>query len=332
MFIRLTRLDNSPIWLNASFIVTVEPRRGGGTIVVPIGDGLDYEVREKAEAVLALLSDAPVPAVVPVPVSDCLTQTPDDVSPDPERSPEPEIPPRGGRPADEKQREADSKPCPPRGATSRADRGGRGATALPGAAIASTDHVSAEKPIVTPAAKATDETAPAEVASEETPSAEPSAEPEKPARKTRKTATKKTTAAKPRKRTTKKAAAAEEDALAEPQPEPSAAESAKPLEDGDRSANAEPSAAEPPAVEAAPAKAAAAKPRRSARDFAKPEVSDFPLSDDQIERLRKMMPKSVRKLSNTLVAQFKVEEPEAAIKGLEDRGVLRLEFNHVVWA
>lgn len=312
MFIRLTRLDNSPIWLNASFIVTVEPRRGGGTIVVPIGDGLDYEVREKAEAVLALLSDAPVPAVVPVPVSDCLTQTPDDVSPDPERSPEPEIPPRGGRPADEKQREADSKPCPPRGATSRADRGGRGAAALPGAAIASTDQVAAEKPIATPTAKATDETAPAEVASEETPSAEPSAEPEKPARKTRKTATKKTTAAKPRKRTTKKAAAAEEDALAEPQPEPPAAESAKPVEDGDQSA--------------------AAKPRRSARDFAKPEVSDFPLSDDQIERLRKMMPKSVRKLSNTLVAQFKVKEPEAAIKGLEDRGVLRLEFNHVVWA
>ena len=67
-------------------------------------------------------------------------------------------------------------------------------------------------------------------------------------------------------------------------------------------------------------------------DFAKPEGADFPLSDDQIERLRKMMPKSVRKLSNTLVAQFKVEEPEAAIKGLEDRGVLKLEFNHVVWA
>lgn len=307
MFIRLTRLDNSPIWLNASFIVTVEPRRGGGTIVVPIGDGLDYEVREKAEAVLALLSDAPVPAVVPVPVSDCLTQTPDDVSPEPERSPEPDLTAKtGGRPF-EKPAE---KPVVAKPAESRSEK---------------------------PAAKVAEEPVPAEVASVETPSAEPSAEPEKPARKTRKTATKKTTAAKPRKRTTKKAAAAEEDALAEPQPEPPAAESAKPLEDGDQSTNAEPSAAEasatePPAVEAAPAKAAAAKPRRSARDFAKPEVSDFPLSDDQIERLRKMMPKSVRKLSNTLVAQFKVEEPEAAIKGLEDRGVLRLEFNHVVWA
>lgn len=285
MFIRLTRLDNSPIWLNASFIVTVEPRRGGGTIVVPIGDGLDYEVREKAEAVLALLSDAPVPAVVPVPVSDCLTQTPDDVSPEPERSPEPDLTAKtGGRPF-EKPAE---KPEVAKPAESRCEK---------------------------PAAKVAEEPAPAEVAPQETPSAEPSAEPEKPARKTRKTSTKKTTAAKPRKRTTKKAAAAEEETAAEPQPEPPAAEPAKQSED-----------------EVPPAKTAETKPRRSAKDFARPEVSDFPLSDDQVERLRRMMPKSVRKLSNTLVAQFKIEEPEAAIKSLEDRGVLRLEFNHVIWA
>ena len=60
MFIKLTRLDNSPIWLNASFVVTVEPRKGGGAIVVPIGDGLDYDVREPAEVVLSLLAGAPV--------------------------------------------------------------------------------------------------------------------------------------------------------------------------------------------------------------------------------------------------------------------------------
>ena len=81
-FVRLTRLDGRPIWLNASFVVTVEPRNGGGTTVVPIGDGLDYDVRETPEAVLAYLDGAPVPEVVPVPTSDALVPTPDDVSPD----------------------------------------------------------------------------------------------------------------------------------------------------------------------------------------------------------------------------------------------------------
>ena len=83
MFIKLTKLDNSPVWLNASFIVTVEPRKGGGSIVVPIGDGLDYDVRERCEDVLAKLEGAPIPKVVPIPVSDCLTKTPADVSPEP---------------------------------------------------------------------------------------------------------------------------------------------------------------------------------------------------------------------------------------------------------
>lgn len=82
MFIRLTRLDNSPIWLNAAFIVTVEPRKGGGSVVVPVGDGLDYDVREAPEAVLALLGDAPAPAILPIPTKDALTPTPEDVSPE----------------------------------------------------------------------------------------------------------------------------------------------------------------------------------------------------------------------------------------------------------
>ena len=81
-FVRLTRLDGSPIWLNASFVVTIEPRKGGGSVVVPIGDGLDYDVREAPEAVLVYLDGAPVPEVVPVPTSDALTPTPEDVSPD----------------------------------------------------------------------------------------------------------------------------------------------------------------------------------------------------------------------------------------------------------
>ena len=90
MYIKLTRFDNRPVWLNAAFVVTVEPRRdGNGSVVVPIGDGLDYDVRESPEDVLRMLEGCPAPQVVPVPVSDCLTKTPADVSPEPERkSPE----------------------------------------------------------------------------------------------------------------------------------------------------------------------------------------------------------------------------------------------------
>ena len=82
MFIQLTRTDGLPIWINAAFVVTVEPLRNGGAIVVPIGDGLDYEVRESPESVLALLKDAPPAKVVPVRPPKTLTPMPDDVSPD----------------------------------------------------------------------------------------------------------------------------------------------------------------------------------------------------------------------------------------------------------
>ena len=86
MYIKLTRFDNRPVWINAAFVVTVEPRRdGSGAVVVPIGDGLDYDVRESPEEVLRMLEGCPAPQVVPVPVSDCLTKTPADVSPEPER-------------------------------------------------------------------------------------------------------------------------------------------------------------------------------------------------------------------------------------------------------
>lgn len=88
MYIRLTKFDNRPVWLNAAFVVTVEPRKDGiGAVVVPIGDGLDYDVRESPEEVLRMLEGCPAPQVVPVPVSDCLTKTPADVSPEPERKP-----------------------------------------------------------------------------------------------------------------------------------------------------------------------------------------------------------------------------------------------------
>ncbi|MBQ0032575.1 MAG: hypothetical protein KBT68_07210, partial [bacterium] len=98
MYIKLTRFDNRPVWLNAAFVVTVEPRRdGNGSVVVPIGDGLDYDVRESPEEVLRMLEGCPAPQVVPVPVSDCLTKTPADVSPEPEGTCGGGAPPPPGR-------------------------------------------------------------------------------------------------------------------------------------------------------------------------------------------------------------------------------------------
>ena len=100
MYIKLTRMNGQPIWLNASFVVTVEPTRIGGAIVVPIGDGLDYEVRESPETVLALLAGAPTPAVVPVRPPRALVPQPEDVSPEEERpsDPEPEKPVEEAKP------------------------------------------------------------------------------------------------------------------------------------------------------------------------------------------------------------------------------------------
>lgn len=54
MFITLTRTDGRPIWINPEFIVTVEGRKGGGAIVVPAGDGLDYDVKESPDAVMRM--------------------------------------------------------------------------------------------------------------------------------------------------------------------------------------------------------------------------------------------------------------------------------------
>lgn len=110
MFIKLTRFDSRPVWLNAAFIVTVEPRKGGsGAVVVPIGDGLDYDVRESPEEVLRMLDGCPAPEVVPVPVSDCLTKTPEDVSPEPEPPKPVEERRAEAKPAEEKPAEAKPK-------------------------------------------------------------------------------------------------------------------------------------------------------------------------------------------------------------------------------
>ena len=249
MFIKLTKLDNTPIWLNASFIVTVEPRRGGGSIVVPIGDGLDYEVREKAEVVLEMLGDAPAPAVVPVPTTDSLTATPEDVSPETEP---PELLPTRRPPG--------QKPPKKPVAAAPAEK-----PAAPAEQPATAE--SAEKPEPAEPAAQPPEAQPAEENPAEPPAAAPEGEPEaaKPAKRTRKAAAKPKTAAKPRKK-------------------------------------------------------AAAK-----------ELTPLVLDDMQVERLKKMAPRSIRKLANTLMAQFKLGDPFETIRALEERDVFKADGDRVIW-
>jgi len=68
MFIKLTRTDGRPIWINPEFVVTVEDRTGGGAIVVPAGDGLDYDVKESPDVVMRLCGGEA--AAMPMPVAD----------------------------------------------------------------------------------------------------------------------------------------------------------------------------------------------------------------------------------------------------------------------
>lgn len=214
MYLKLTRLDNTPIWINAAFIVTIEPRKGGGSVVVPIGDGLDYDVRETTDQVLAMLGDAPAPAVVPVPAPKLLAPTPADVSPD------------------------------------------------------------------------------TEPLKDEPPEDEP-----KPAKRTRRT--KKAADGEATKTTRKPRAKKTAEKVAEAEAEPAA------------------SVAEPPKVEQEPPKPATSMP--------------VEFTDAQIERLKKMMPHSLRKLVNTLVAQFKVADAESVVAALKDRGTIDVEREHVIW-
>ena len=86
MFIRLTKKDGTFVWLNTEYIVTVEPVRTGGTIVVPVGDGLDYEVRESAETIISLVEGTPVAEIVAA-VAETPEEAPAEATPDPEAAP-----------------------------------------------------------------------------------------------------------------------------------------------------------------------------------------------------------------------------------------------------
>jgi hypothetical protein len=188
MYIKLTKTDGSPIWLNASFVVTVEPnQRNEGSIVVPIGDGLDYEVKEAPQTVLSLLEGTAAPAIVPVPTTDALNTKTQNAAPE-------------------------------------------------------------------------DEEAQAPVVIEEKPEKKKAA---------KRTATK----------TEKKAS---------------------------------------------PKKKASAKTRSKKK-------APLELDDTQLERLRKLAPKSLKKLTNTITAQFKVSDVEATITALQQHEVITLDADRVFW-
>lgn len=240
MFVKLTRLDSSPIWINASFVVTVEPRKGGGSIVVPIGDGLDYDVRETPEAVLAALAGAPAPAVVPVPAPKGLAPSQGDVSPDDFSS----VDSLPAKPAPHERKTARKPPAEDKGKAA----------------------VTANSPENSPAPQPAAKPDPADVFAGVVPP--PAAE--KPAAHPR--------ARKPRAATARKAA-------------------------------------DP----AAPVAEAVAK------------TTPLDLGEDDLARLRKLAPSSVRKLQNTLLSQFHVADSTVTITALEERGVLTLDRDHVIW-
>ena len=264
MFIKLTKFDNRPVWLNASFIVTVEPRReGAGAIVVPIGDGLDYDVRESPEEVLRKLEGAPTPTVVPVPVSDCLTKTPPDVSP--EREPRRDESMRPPRP------QPGPRPQPP----------------------------SVQAPVAqTPASQAPAVESPVQLPKE---AAVPKASEEKPAAAT----------------------SAEVGAQAAPAGTP-------PLEDLSE-VKIEPKGpkARKRTTRGKSARATAKKEKEPAEQ--PPPRAELELSNEEIVRLRKLAPKSLAKLKNTLATQFQIADVGATVTALAAKGELTLEGNHVNW-
>jgi len=63
MFIKLTKTDGTPVWLNPEFIVRIEPWKKGAAVAAA-GDG-DFEVLEDPRAILALAGGTPVVPVEP---------------------------------------------------------------------------------------------------------------------------------------------------------------------------------------------------------------------------------------------------------------------------
>lgn len=231
MFTKLTRIDGSPVWLNSSFVVTIEPGRQGGSIVVPIGDGLDYEVRESPAEVLSLLGNAPMPDLIPVPIVNSLTRLPADVVPE-------------------------------------------------GSLVPNAKQLAKESRVRTKEKKSASETK--------------NAAKDAKGKKTTDEETSTVASSEP-------ASGGAEETLSVPKPR------------GRKSASS--------------AKKTSRTPR--AKVVAKPILD---LTEEQVERLRKMAPGSIKKLQNTLATQFRVPDSEATITALVAHDVvLTDEHGRVLW-
>lgn len=263
MFVRLTKKDGAPIWFNASYIVTVEPMRSGGATVVPIGDGLDYEVRERADDIITLVEKAQGIVSAPAPIT-------------------PSVPAvvEKAKPAKEAEKSADGEV--------KKDEAPKFEDPNAGAPQVSEAEAANAVAVVTAIKKGTLRRAPA----------------------------KKTT------RKTAKSAEKAEDAKTKTEEPP--AEAPKPAAE-----------AEKPAAEPAPAPA----PEDAALDvFAASGVrrtvdkTPLDLSTEQVDRLRAMAPKSVKKLLNSINAQFPVADPNSTIQALKDNGIIAVDDKgHVKW-
>lgn len=67
MFIKLTKTDGSPVWMNPEFIVRIEPWKKGSAVAVA-GDG-DFEVMEGPRAILELAGGTPVSPIKETPAT-----------------------------------------------------------------------------------------------------------------------------------------------------------------------------------------------------------------------------------------------------------------------
>ena len=67
MFIKLTKTDGSPVWMNPEFIVRIEPWKKGSAVAVA-GDG-DFEVMEVPRAILEMAGGVPATPIKEAPVT-----------------------------------------------------------------------------------------------------------------------------------------------------------------------------------------------------------------------------------------------------------------------
>ena len=261
MFVRLTRKDGTPIWLNANLVVTIEAVRNGGSIVVPVGDGLDYEVRESVEKVIPMVEDAQDHVgTMPVPTTDALAVSPPPVL-ELDVGAEPAVSASAAPPVAEKKPEPTPEPTQDDAAQVASP------TAEP-----PPEQPNFEAPDAVPEVSATEAasavTAVAAIKAE-IDEAE-SADGKKPAKRVRKTRTKPVPASTP---------------------------------------------------------ATAGERKLPARRRATVRRTPLELTEEEVARLRVMAPRNVKRILNTLKAQFKVSDAESTVKALIEHGIISVDEN-----